>query len=189
MMQAEIKGIKYEIRPKKNVKRINIHVELSGNVWISCPIGITPKEIDKIMLDKIEWIKRAQAKNKLRREEKAACNDDLFALTTTECLFRFNPLADNVWELIKHKLKHRFPTERPYIRVVDEKSRWGACNPKENFIRLSYRLMRMPDKTIEAIILHEFCHYLEPNHQINFHNIMAELMPDYKEREKPLKHY
>ena len=139
------------------------------------------------MQERSEWVKEAQAKAKLRRDEKLNCNDKIFAFTTTECLFRFDPLADNIWNLIKHKLKKRFPTERPKILIVDEKSRWGACNPKEDFIRLNCRLMRMPDKTIEAVILHEYAHYLEGNHQENFHKIMVELMPDYKEREKPLK--
>ena len=99
----------------------------------------------------------------------------------------FEPLADSAWELIKHKLKKRFPNGRPEIQIVDGKSRWGACNPKEDYIRLNCRLMRMPDKTIEAVILHEFTHYLECNHQANFHKSMMELMPDYKDRERPLK--
>ncbi|MDR1101999.1 MAG: M48 family metallopeptidase [Clostridiales bacterium] len=186
-MISEVKGIKYEIRKKRNVKNINIHVKPDGSVWASAPLGASAKEIDTFIAEKAEWIRQAQAKCKLQREERLSRNDDMFALSTTDCLFRFNPLADRAWALIRHRLKRRFPGGRPQIKVVDEKSRWGTCNPRQDYISLSHRLMRMPDKTVEMVILHEFCHYLESNHQAGFHGIMRELMPDYKEREKPLK--
>ncbi len=48
--------------------------------------------------------------------------------------------------------------------VTNQNSRWGSCSTQEKSIRLSHRLQPMPTWVIEAVLMHELAHLLEPNH-------------------------
>jgi len=57
------------------------------------------------------------------------------------------------------------------ISIGSAATRWGTCNTR-NEIRLSCRLMLLPDHLIDYIILHEMCHIIHKNHGKDFHNLL-----------------
>lgn len=55
------------------------------------------------------------------------------------------------------------------VRWVDnQEQRWGSCTPEDRTIRLSRRLVGMPDYVIDYVLLHELAHLLEPGHGPQF---------------------
>jgi predicted metal-dependent hydrolase len=55
------------------------------------------------------------------------------------------------------------------VRWVDnQESRWGSCTPEDRSIRLSRRLVGMPDYVIDYVLLHELAHLLVPGHGPDF---------------------
>src|SRR3954454_8670467 len=51
------------------------------------------------------------------------------------------------------------------VRWVDNQvSCWGSCTPADRTIRLSRRLVGMPDYVVDYVLLHELAHLLEPGH-------------------------
>ena len=44
------------------------------------------------------------------------------------------------------------------------------------------RLIHYPVEFIEYVILHEFAHFVHPNHSRAFYALIEKYMPDYKER-------
>ncbi|MCD7962757.1 MAG: M48 family metallopeptidase [Rikenellaceae bacterium] len=50
-------------------------------------------------------------------------------------------------------------------------TRWGSCSGKNN-ISLSSRLMKLPDRLIDYVILHELCHTVHKNHGKDFHELL-----------------
>jgi len=51
------------------------------------------------------------------------------------------------------------------VRWVDNQAqRWGSCTPEDGTIRLSRRLVGMPDYVVDYVLLHELAHLLEPGH-------------------------
>jgi predicted metal-dependent hydrolase len=51
------------------------------------------------------------------------------------------------------------------VRWVDNQvQRWGSCTPADRTIRLSDRLLGMPDYVIDYVLLHELAHLLVPGH-------------------------
>jgi predicted metal-dependent hydrolase len=55
------------------------------------------------------------------------------------------------------------------VRWVDnQESCWGSCTPADRTIRLSRRLVGMPDYVVDYVLLHELAHLIEPGHGREF---------------------
>lgn len=65
-------------------------------------------------------------------------------------------------------------------------SRWGSCQPQTGKITLNSKLVFYPKEAIEYVVVHEFAHFAHPDHSKAFWALVAEIMPDYKERKKLL---
>lgn len=74
----------------------------------------------------------------------------------------------------------------PEIRMRYMKSRWGSCMPGKGVITLNKYLLAAPEECIEYVIIHELCHFLQPDHSKKFYAYLTVLMPDWKERREKL---
>lgn len=74
------------------------------------------------------------------------------------------------------------------IVVMNNKRRWGACT-QTGVLKFNYRIMMLPHKDIDYIIIHELTHLLEFSHSTNFYKIIESIMPDYKKQKEDLKKY
>ncbi len=70
----------------------------------------------------------------------------------------------------------------PTIQLRLMTSRWGSCFPNKGKITLSKRLVHLPPSVIDYVILHEFAHFIHPNHAKPFYSLVASLMPDWQAR-------
>ena len=69
------------------------------------------------------------------------------------------------------------------IRLKYNHSNWGSCSQDGN-INLSSRLLFAPDDVIDYVIVHELSHLVEMNHSDRFWKVVADVMPNYEEKEK-----
>ena len=74
------------------------------------------------------------------------------------------------------------------VFIKNLKTRWGSCSNRNN-INLNLHLMRLPDKLIDYVILHELAHTVEPNHGKGFWNFLETMTKDAKKIDKELKLY
>lgn len=72
------------------------------------------------------------------------------------------------------------------VRIKNLKSRWGSASQKGG-LNFSYRLIFLPSRLAEYVVVHELCHLREFNHSRNFWALVAQTFPDYKEIRKKLK--
>ena len=75
---------------------------------------------------------------------------------------------------------------RPVLKVRNMRSRWGSCHVKKGIITLSYQLLEQPLAAVEYVVLHEYCHFIHPNHSKDFHSLVEKLMPDWRQRKAML---
>jgi predicted metal-dependent hydrolase len=97
------------------------------------------------------------------------------------------------WEVSLKIINEIYPIFKKYNlampKLVLRKmvSRWGCCRPKRGIITLNKRLIEAPRNAFEYVVMHEFIHFLHPNHSSNFYEMLSMLMPDWKVRKKMLE--
>lgn len=74
----------------------------------------------------------------------------------------------------------------PVLRLRNMETRWGSCLPRKGIITLNKRLLEAPRYCIEYVVMHEFCHFIHPDHSKHFYAFLTMLMPDWKERKRIL---
>jgi predicted metal-dependent hydrolase len=72
------------------------------------------------------------------------------------------------------------------VTIKNNKTNWGSCSNLKN-INLNLHLMRLPDRVIDFIIVHELVHTVIPNHGVKFKAAMKRYFPDADELEKEMK--
>ena len=60
------------------------------------------------------------------------------------------------------------------------KTRWGSCHVTDSFIVMNTRLVSYPKECARYVFVHEYSHFIEPNHSPQFYAVVASVMPDYK---------
>jgi predicted metal-dependent hydrolase len=76
--------------------------------------------------------------------------------------------------------------KRVQIRSMYRK--WGSCS-KTGSVTLNQSLLYVPPHLAEYVVCHELVHIREFNHGKGFKDLMSQLMPDWKERDKELDKY
>jgi predicted metal-dependent hydrolase len=62
-------------------------------------------------------------------------------------------------------------------KIVDNRFRWGSCTVKDN-VNFNWRLIKAPMYVIDNVIVHELTHFIEPNHNKRFWNIVRTHSPN-----------
>ena len=68
------------------------------------------------------------------------------------------------------------------------KTRWGSCSIKNN-INFNIHLMRLPERLIDYVILHELTHTIHKNHSKKFWDALERVLPNSKKLDKELNSY
>lgn len=92
-------------------------------------------------------------------------------------------------EQIKERINYYQPivgAEPARVMVKEQKKRWGSCSSKGN-LNFNWKAIMAPPPVLDYIIVHELCHLVHHNHSQDFWNLLASILPDYKERREWLK--
>ncbi len=55
--------------------------------------------------------------------------------------------------------------------VTNQSKRWASCTAGSGEIRLSHRLQHVPGWVLDAVVVHELAHLVEPNHSPGFRRL------------------
>lgn len=73
------------------------------------------------------------------------------------------------------------------FQVRDATSKYGSCIPSKKALHFSSRLMMLPEEKRNAIMVHELCHIVYPNHSQDFYQLVKKYIPNYGEINQWLK--
>lgn len=66
------------------------------------------------------------------------------------------------------------------LQIREMRSRWGSCHYTESKIVMNSRLALYPRICAAYVFVHEYAHFIVPNHSKEFYSVVADIMPDYK---------
>lgn len=93
----------------------------------------------------------------------------------------FREMSDKIYPYFQ-KLGVKYPS----ISIRNMTSRWGSCMPDKGKVTLNLKLIHFPKECIEYVIVHEFSHFIHPDHSKRFWEFVESIMPDYRARKKKL---
>ncbi|MBE6620077.1 MAG: M48 family metallopeptidase [Ruminococcaceae bacterium] len=176
------------------VKRLNLRIRSDGSIRLSVPRATSQRQIDAFLVrcgDKIaDAVARIQAnksapKPELPAAEQRAKKEQLLAIIQAchrnVILPRFAAL-----NLPMTEEQRQFITSPTAIRIHPMKSRWGSCNVKKGTLNFNLYLIDQLPECIEYVVMHEFAHFVQPDHSPAYHALMTALMPDWKGRKAKL---
>jgi predicted metal-dependent hydrolase len=67
------------------------------------------------------------------------------------------------------------------IRFQKTKRQWGSCSSQNN-LSFNTMLMKLPQETIDYVIVHELAHIVYKHHQKSFWQLVGKILPEYREQ-------
>lgn len=171
-------GVEYTLT-RKRVKNLNLRLAPDGSVRASAPLRASGAAVDAFVAAHAGWVQKALARQKAAEAARAA----LPTPTAAECL----PLFEAVSERVFPRFEKVLGGKKPVLKVRDMRTRWGSCHPAKRQITLAARLALQPPQAIEYVVVHEYCHFVHPDHQAGFWALVESLLPDYKARRALLR--
>jgi predicted metal-dependent hydrolase len=177
--KVKVKGIGSVLfEPSPKAQHLNISVRPFKGVRVAVPKGVSLKKAEQFLHSKAQWIQNHMAK--VRRLEKMHEDvlERLAQINHKEAkkilVARLNQLAE----------KHGFIYNRVFVRK--QKTRWGSCSAKNN-ISLNAKLLLLPEKLMDFIILHELVHTRVKNHSKDFWAELLKIEPNGKALSSEIK--
>lgn len=85
----------------------------------------------------------------------------------------------------------RFEKKHEILSIIyfrEMPTRWGSCTVKNKLI-FNPRLIHVPKRCIEYVIMHELCHLIHKHHNKDFFELLTLKMPDWEKRKEKLDKY
>ncbi len=173
--------IEYSIKRNKKIRQMRIVVYCDGRVVVTVPYGVNSFVIQKFIDDKNEWI--------LKKIDFFQQNNCILTGLNSKSDYLKNKnkalaLVENRIEYFNKNNNFSYKT----ISIKNQKTRWGSCSSKGN-LNFNYKILFLPEKIRDYIIVHELCHLKEFNHSKRFWTLVESFFPDYVEIRDSLKKY
>lgn len=195
-------------------KTLSITVRADGTVEVKAPLNCSKERIDRFISEKSDWIEKYVTENKAKSEQFKFSGTIPFMgkqlpVTEGDC-FMFSsetgftvPKGRSIQECLpqleyvyRKAAAEYLPKRVQYfsgimgvspsaVKVNGAEKRWGSCSGRGT-INFSWRLMAASSESIDYVVVHEMAHLTELNHSPKFWKIVADVLPDYKERQSAL---
>ena len=170
--------IPYTFRKSRRARYMRLTIKTDASLIVSVPWRMSERVAEVFIKEKSHWI---LGKLEYMRNRKSS-----LPLATRKDYLRYKKLAR---EIAQKKLEYfnqcyNFSIGR--ISIRNQKTRWGSCSKSGN-LNFSYRIIYLPEKLCDYIIVHELCHLGEFNHSKNFWELVQKTVPEYKKIRKEVR--
>jgi predicted metal-dependent hydrolase len=182
-MDADFKNqdVPYKVRVSRRARRMRIAVYADSSVVLTLPFGFRQFNAENFVRQKLAWIQKSL--NYFRRFG----NRTIIKSGKREYLkHRQEALALAKLKVTQWNSLYNFNYNR--VNIKNQKTRWGSCSRKGN-LNFNYKIVHLPEKLVDYLVVHELCHLKEFNHSRNFWDLVAKAIPDYKVLRQELKNF
>ena len=145
------------IRSPKRKKTVHAKI-VEGTLMVHLPLGMHPKIEEELIGQMKQKIENRQLKTAINKEERLKR--------------RFDHLNNKYFKGNLKTASIEF--------VTNQNRRNGSCTPDNGTIRISHKLLDVPDWVLDYVIMHEMTHLIHPDHSKAFWEKVSEYK--YSER-------
>ena len=154
-------------------KTLAVTVTADGQVIVRAPERLPKGEIRKF-IEKQGWIRHHM---KLSAERKR--NQKKIRMTAKE-RENYKKEAKTVITRLCRIYAEQMGVSCGKITIREQKTRWGSASSRGN-LNFNWKLILMPRKVLEYVVVHELAHLKVMNHSPAFYEAVAQYMPDYEQ--------
>ena len=178
---VEIEGIGTVLfEPSRRAKRLTAIVRPFKGVRVAVPGRTSFKTARAFVSSKIPWIQKHLDKMKAWEDDHEALSKKAADIDVAEAkekiVMRVNELAR----------LHGFVYKKIFVRNL--KSIWGSCSHKNN-ISVNMKLVVLPEKMLDYVILHELVHTRIRDHSKDFWKELDRLVGNARALDLKLQRY
>lgn len=172
--------IEYTVRKHRRARRLKIAISCEGNCMVTLPWYMGMWNAEKFVQQNSQWVL-----NKMKAMKKIGGSSLLLRHNAKEYLRLKEHARDFVTKRLE-KYSEFYGFEYKKVAIRNQKTRWGSCSSKGN-LNFNYKVMFLPQRHANYIIVHELCHLEEFNHSKRFWNLVSQIIPEHKKIIKQLK--
>jgi predicted metal-dependent hydrolase len=180
---------------KSRRKTLSLYIDEFGNLTVKAPQNLPNDKIYEFVKSKEDWIKKHQQNalnfNNLYSDVINKKKGMIFNKIVDFGANFKNTLIDiSSYYLPKRlsELANKFSFNYNGVKIKNYKSRWGACDKKNN-IYLNYKLVMLDKNLIDYVLIHELCHTKFFSHNNDFHNLLKSFFNNEFSLRKRLKNF
>jgi predicted metal-dependent hydrolase len=185
LMKREIvlngQKVYYTLRSSKRSRNLRMTMEFDGTLVVTVPHPFIGRFVEPFLRQKASWILRHRERmKKLKGKTFIKPSKREYEKNKTEILRKVKERLEffnRFYKFTYHK-----------VRIRNQSSLWGSCTRGGN-LQFNYKLMYVPDKTFDYVVVHELCHLKEHNHSDRFWALVSKMIPEYKIIRKSLHQY
>lgn len=165
--------IEYQLKKHRRAKRLKVAIYCGGDVVVTAPWRMNFSNVERFIRQNAQWI--IDKLKKMRREREQS----IFVKNNPKEYRRLKEAARAFvhQRLEKWNAHYGFSYKRVFIR--NQRTRWGSCSSNGN-LSFNYKIILLPSKLADYIIVHELCHLREFNHSRRFWNLVSQTFPDHE---------
>ncbi|HEY5994199.1 MAG TPA: SprT family zinc-dependent metalloprotease [Gallionellaceae bacterium] len=98
-------------------------------------------------------------------------------------------LQQEAARLFRERVAHYVPmlgVSPSEVKLSSARTQWGSCTARGT-VHLNWRLVRLPLRLIDYVVVHEISHLVEMNHSAAFWEVVKSACPDFRKRRNELR--
>lgn len=161
---------------RKGATRLRISVSPRRGVVVSMPWLLPYAVAEKFLLSKRQWVAAVLERQAVRQQKAVQGGKTASVPSDPVELERMREAARAalVPKLREAAARHGFGF-KGRVAIKNNVTNWGSCSSKGN-INLNMRLVLLPERLQDYVILHELCHLRYQNHGPQFHALLDSLL-------------
>ena len=173
------RNVGYILKKSKRAKRLRIAVYCDASVIVTAPYRLKENIIEEFIISKSKWLlEKLESFKKLEKKSS-------FKFSKKDYLKHKKEAKKLILERLEYFGKsYGFSYNR--VSIKNQKTVWGSCSKKKN-LNFNYKILFLPNKLADYIIVHELCHLKEMNHSARFWALVSKIISNFKEIRKELK--